>query len=93
MSENVHEDALTQNSMPTSPRPALHAKTPTTSDDFIRVALSRIDKLMNNVGELVILQTGMSQTRHLLQSETQLTTIFTSRWRFGQSSVKCRSLK
>jgi len=46
-----------------------------TSDDSIRVALSRIDKLMNNVGELVILQTGLSQTKHLMQSAAQLETV------------------
>jgi two-component system chemotaxis sensor kinase CheA len=44
-------------------------------DESIRVALSRIDKLMNNVGELVILQTGLFQTRHLLQSSSQLSSV------------------
>lgn len=34
-------------------------------DESIRVSLGRLDKLMDNVGELVILQASMSQNRHL----------------------------
>jgi len=54
---------------------AVRPKSAANFDDSIRVALSRIDKLMNNVGELVILQTGLSQTRHLLQSTVQFETV------------------
>jgi len=53
-------------------RPSINKKPVASADDSIRVGLGRIDKLMNNVGELVILQTGLSQTRRLLQSSTQL---------------------
>ncbi len=44
-------------------------------DESIRVKLNRIDRLMNNVGELVILQTVMSQTRDQLHSALQRETV------------------
>lgn len=37
-------------------------------DDSLRVSLSRVDSLVNDVGELVILQTVLKQQRHLLES-------------------------
>ena len=38
-------------------------------DDQIRVSLSRLDRLMNDVGELVILQTVLQQHRHVIASD------------------------
>lgn len=39
------------------------AKTPANADETVRVALSKIDHLLNNVGELVILQTVLDQQK------------------------------
>lgn len=44
-------------------------------DESIRVSLGKIDRLMNYVGELVILQTVMSEQRHQLASPLQYTTV------------------
>lgn len=38
------------------------------ADENIRVSLSRLEKLMNNVGELVILQTVLTQQKHMIPS-------------------------
>lgn len=38
------------------------------ADESIRVSLKRLEKLMNNVGELVILQTVLHQQRHQIES-------------------------
>lgn len=39
------------------------------NDEVIRVSLAKIEKLINNVGELVIMQTVLSQHRHQVQHE------------------------
>ncbi len=41
---------------------------PASKDESIRVSLARLEKLMNNVGELVILQTVLNQQRLLMPS-------------------------
>jgi two-component system chemotaxis sensor kinase CheA len=49
----------------TSPRKKSHKLA---ADESIRVNLARIDRLVNDVGELVILQTMLSQNRHMIPS-------------------------
>ena len=61
-----------------APEPAASAAAPKNAapaDESIRVNLSRIDRLMNNVGELVILQTVMSQQKDVLPSSLQRHTV------------------
>lgn len=48
--------------------PAVPHHTPPKADESIRVDLSKIDTLLNNVGELVILQTVLHQHKHTLAS-------------------------
>tara|TARA_B100000749_G_scaffold280899_1_gene281049 strand:- start:135993 stop:137942 length:1950 start_codon:yes stop_codon:yes gene_type:complete len=46
-----------------------------TSDETIRVKLRELEKLNNYVGELVILQTVMTQHRHIIQSDLLVKTV------------------
>jgi len=55
----------------TPPPPTAAPKT----DENIRVGLKRVDELINDVGELVILQTVLMQQRHLIQSPLLQNTI------------------
>jgi two-component system chemotaxis sensor kinase CheA len=51
-----------------SPIKKPQAQGPGVVDESIRVSLSKLDTLINYVGEMVILQTVLSQNRHLFQS-------------------------
>lgn len=51
-----------------APAPARDAKAESARDDSLRVSLNRVDSLVNDVGELVILQTVLRQQRHLIAS-------------------------
>jgi two-component system chemotaxis sensor kinase CheA len=66
---------LTTSALQQSPVRAPVSKASAPSDESIRVNLSRIDRLMNNVGELVILQTVMSQQKDILESPLQQHTV------------------
>jgi two-component system chemotaxis sensor kinase CheA len=55
--------------------PSSGGKAAAAVDESIRVSLSRIDRLMNNVGELVILQTVMSQQKDTFASPLQQHTV------------------
>lgn len=56
-------DEAAEKPPPTISAPHMHSDAPSTSgkEESIRVSLSRIDQLLNNVGELVIFQTVMNQ--------------------------------
>jgi two-component system chemotaxis sensor kinase CheA len=69
---------LTQENLaPISPTPppntskehAPKARTTDTPDESIRVSLSRVEKLVDNIGELVILQTVLTENRHQLPTQ------------------------
>jgi len=51
-----------------SPGPQVKAAVAAKADENIRVSLARLDRLMNNVGELVILQTVLAQHRNAMVS-------------------------
>jgi two-component system chemotaxis sensor kinase CheA len=54
---------------PSKPAAKADAKpAPQSEDESVRVSLRRLEALINNVGELVILQTVLNQHRHLIQS-------------------------
>jgi two-component system, chemotaxis family, sensor kinase CheA len=60
--------------------PALHVvqpqkAAPPKTDEHIRVGLQRVDELINDVGEIVILQTVLTQNRHLIDSALLQNTI------------------
>lgn len=68
------EDAAAAHRQPKAPAPAAvpspgaAAKLPVHTEESIRVNLRRIDKLVNDVGELVILQTVLYQYRAAIES-------------------------
>lgn len=62
--EKVAAPAVAKKDKPAAPAVAKNAKTGGESEESIRVKLSRIDKINNVMGELVILQTVISQRRY-----------------------------
>lgn len=51
-----------------SSAPAAPKKAPVAEDESLRVSLKRLEMLINNVGELVILQTVLNQQKYQIQS-------------------------
>ena len=63
------QSTSTSTSTSTSKDHAPKVRSTESPDESIRVSLSRVEKLVDNIGELVILQTVLSENRHQLPTQ------------------------
>ncbi|HCM40462.1 MAG: hypothetical protein A2X97_15090 [Bdellovibrionales bacterium GWA1_52_35] len=66
--EPVQAPAAVSASAPSPVSGTAQSAPPAQQDESIRVSLKRLERLMNNVGELVILQAVLNQQKHQVQS-------------------------